>query len=66
MNPSTSDAPREDLPAPAIIDCHVHLNNYHEAVRVSLDESLDKLQAATTPRMVRMLGVKTPLKVPKR
>ncbi len=28
-----------------IIDCHVHLNNYHEQVAVSLDESLDKLQA---------------------
>lgn len=29
-----------------IIDCHVHLNNYHEAIALSLDESLDKLQAA--------------------
>jgi uncharacterized protein len=29
-----------------IIDCHVHLNNYHEELHVSLDESLDKLQAA--------------------
>ncbi|MEO8030377.1 MAG: amidohydrolase family protein [Gemmatimonadota bacterium] len=29
-----------------IIDCHVHLNNYHEQIPVSLDESLDKLQAA--------------------
>jgi len=29
-----------------IIDCHVHLNNYHEQVAVSLDESLDNLQAA--------------------
>jgi len=29
-----------------IIDCHVHLNNYHEQVAVSLDESLDHLQAA--------------------
>jgi uncharacterized protein len=29
-----------------IIDCHVHLNNYHEQVEVSLDESLDKLQEA--------------------
>lgn len=27
-----------------IIDCHVHLNNYHEQVEVSLDKSLDKLQ----------------------
>lgn len=31
---------------PPIIDCHVHLNNYHEQVPVSLDQSLDKLQAA--------------------
>jgi predicted TIM-barrel fold metal-dependent hydrolase len=29
-----------------IIDCHVHLNNYHEQVAVSLDESLEKLQGA--------------------
>jgi len=29
-----------------IIDCHVHLNNYHEQVAVSLNESLAKLQAA--------------------
>jgi predicted TIM-barrel fold metal-dependent hydrolase len=29
-----------------IIDCHVHLNNYHEQIAVSLDESLDKLQAS--------------------
>ena len=29
-----------------IIDCHVHLNNYHEQVEVSLDESLEKLQRA--------------------
>lgn len=28
-----------------IIDCHVHLNNYHEQVAISLDESLEKLQA---------------------
>lgn len=27
-----------------IIDCHVHLNNYHEQEPVSLDESLDLLQ----------------------
>ena len=32
--------------APAIIDCHVHLNNYHEQEAVSLDESLEKLQEA--------------------
>jgi hypothetical protein len=31
---------------PAIIDCHVHLNNYHDETAVSLDESLDRLQAA--------------------
>jgi predicted TIM-barrel fold metal-dependent hydrolase len=31
-----------------IIDCHVHLNNYHEEVAVSLDESLARLQAAMT------------------
>lgn len=36
-----------DAPAP-IIDCHVHLNNYHDEIRVSLDQSLDKLQAAMT------------------
>jgi uncharacterized protein len=29
-----------------IIDCHVHLNNYHEQEAVSLDESLDRLQLA--------------------
>jgi predicted TIM-barrel fold metal-dependent hydrolase len=29
-----------------IIDCHVHLNNYHEQVAVSLDVSLRRLQAA--------------------
>jgi predicted TIM-barrel fold metal-dependent hydrolase len=29
-----------------IIDCHVHLNNYHEERVVSLDQSLDNLQAA--------------------
>jgi predicted TIM-barrel fold metal-dependent hydrolase len=29
-----------------IIDCHVHLNNYHEQEAVSLDESLDRLEAA--------------------
>lgn len=27
-----------------IIDCHVHLNNYHEHIPVSLDESLVRLQ----------------------
>jgi predicted TIM-barrel fold metal-dependent hydrolase len=29
-----------------IIDCHVHLNNYHEERAASLDQSLDALQAA--------------------
>ena len=29
-----------------IIDCHVHLNNYHEQLSVSLDDSLGKLQGA--------------------
>ena len=29
-----------------IIDCHVHLNNYHEQVAMSLEESVDRLQAA--------------------
>jgi predicted TIM-barrel fold metal-dependent hydrolase len=29
-----------------IIDCHVHLNNYHENIEVSLDEALGKLQQA--------------------
>jgi hypothetical protein len=29
-----------------IIDCHVHLNNYHESEAVSLEQSLDRLQAA--------------------
>jgi predicted TIM-barrel fold metal-dependent hydrolase len=29
-----------------IIDCHVHLNNYHDEIAVSLDESLDRLRGA--------------------
>ncbi len=29
-----------------IIDCHVHLHNYHEQVAMSLEESVDRLQAA--------------------
>jgi uncharacterized protein len=29
-----------------IIDCHVHLNNYHEQVEMSLSDSLAKLQAS--------------------
>ncbi|MEX2154251.1 MAG: amidohydrolase family protein [Gemmatimonadaceae bacterium] len=29
-----------------IIDCHVHLNNYHEQEVVSLEQSLDRLQRA--------------------
>jgi predicted TIM-barrel fold metal-dependent hydrolase len=35
-----------------IIDCHVHLNNYHEQVGVSLDDSLRKLQAAMSEASV--------------
>jgi hypothetical protein len=45
------------MPAPArsgairssqspIIDCHVHLNNYHEEVSVPLDRSLERLQVS--------------------
>jgi predicted TIM-barrel fold metal-dependent hydrolase len=41
----TEPARPAHLAATPIIDCHVHLNNYHEEIRVSLDESLDKLQA---------------------
>jgi predicted TIM-barrel fold metal-dependent hydrolase len=33
-------------PHSTIIDCHVHLNNYHEQVALSLNESIDKLLAA--------------------
>jgi hypothetical protein len=29
-----------------IIDCHVHLNNYHEQVAVSLHDSLGRLEDA--------------------
>ena len=29
-----------------IVDCHVHLNNYHESIECSLHESLDKLRAS--------------------
>lgn len=32
--------------ASPIVDCHVHLNNYHEQEAVSLDQSLERLQAA--------------------
>ena len=35
--------PAHDQP---IIDCHVHLNNYHEKEAVSLSQSLDRLQAS--------------------
>jgi predicted TIM-barrel fold metal-dependent hydrolase len=31
---------------PGIIDCHVHLNNYHEDEPVSLERSLERLQTA--------------------
>ena len=42
-----------------IIDCHVHLNNYHEDVAVSLDESLDKLQEVMAQAGVRYALVLT-------
>jgi predicted TIM-barrel fold metal-dependent hydrolase len=29
-----------------IIDCHVHLNNYHDQTAVDLDQALDRLRAA--------------------
>lgn len=35
-----------------IIDCHVHLNNYHESEAVALEASLDRLQAAMTEAAV--------------
>jgi len=31
-----------------IIDCHVHLNNYHEQVPLSLDTAIDNLQRSMT------------------
>ena len=31
-----------------IIDCHVHLNNYHEQVEMSLDDSLARLRSVMT------------------
>ena len=37
--------PNRSGPSP-IVDCHVHLNNYHEQEAVSLDQSLDRLQGA--------------------
>ena len=42
-----------------IIDCHVHLNNYHEDVAVSLEASLDNLQAAMAEAGVRYALVLT-------
>ncbi len=42
-----------------IIDCHVHLNNYHEEIAVSLEESLDRLQAAMAEAGVRYALVLT-------
>lgn len=35
-----------------IINCHVHLNNYHEESAVTLDQSLEKLQAAMAEAQV--------------
>ena len=49
-----------------IIDCHVHLNNYHEQVAVSLDESLDKLQAEMQANKVDYSLVLTSYLVPRR
>jgi uncharacterized protein len=42
-----------------IIDCHVHLNNYHEEHAMSLDASLEKLQAAMQEAGVRYALVLT-------
>ena len=46
-----------------IIDCHVHLNNYHEQEAVSLDQSLDKLQRAMQEAGVAYSLVLTSYKV---
>jgi predicted TIM-barrel fold metal-dependent hydrolase len=46
-----------------IIDCHVHLNNYHEQEAVSLEASLDKLQTAMTEAGVTYSLVLTSYKV---
>lgn len=46
-----------------IIDCHVHLNNYHEQEAVSLDQSLDKLQQAMQEAGVAYSLVLTSYKV---
>jgi len=43
-NSMDKSAPPRSSSVP-IIDCHVHLNNYHENLSVSLDQSLDLLQA---------------------
>jgi hypothetical protein len=45
----TIDEPSPDSPpstegAPMIIDCHTHLNNYHEDRVVSIEQCLEKLQ----------------------
>ncbi len=46
-----------------IIDCHVHLNNYHEQEAVSLEASLDKLQHAMAEAGVTYSLVLTSYKV---
>lgn len=45
MSTSKDQLVREPAAPIPIIDCHVHLNNYHEEISVSLDQSLDHLQA---------------------
>lgn len=46
-----------------IIDCHVHLNNYHEQETVSLDQSIEKLQQAMQEAGVAYSLVLTSYKV---
>jgi uncharacterized protein len=46
-----------------IIDCHVHLNNYHEQEAVSLEASLDRLQEAMAEADVTYSLVLTSYKV---
>jgi predicted TIM-barrel fold metal-dependent hydrolase len=48
---------------PGIIDCHVHLNNYHEQEQVSLTQSLEKLQSAMQEAGVAYSLVLTSYKV---
>jgi predicted TIM-barrel fold metal-dependent hydrolase len=49
LQAASTASPRPDRAPgvkPMVIDCHVHLNNYHEEVPIALDASLDRLQAA--------------------